>query len=363
VELIVATSELDAVGGIQSYALTIASALQRLGNGVTLYAERLGDAARLAEEAGLRVTTRARELPRDVGAVLPQDASSAIAMLDLLPRTPLVYVAHGPDFDGFWPPQLEGAVGAVVALSERSRRRLETLAVVPRIERLSQPIDLARFGPRGALREQPREVLLLGNHLNGPRLDLLTSLLDELGLRWSRIGSRGEPSSRPEEAIARADVVVGYSRSILEGMAMGRAAYVYDFDGTDGWVTPASYAEMEADGFRGIATDRTVARDRLRADLLAYSPEMGPANRDLVRRHHNALDHAGELVRLLRDLGVPQGPSGAPLFELKRLSRREFQQAQHARAVERHLQEVHERLARAERELEELRSRRRRWRS
>ena len=43
--------------------------------------------------------------------------------------------------------------------------------------------------------------------------------------------------------MADADIVVGYGRSVLEAMAMGRAAYVWDHAGGDGWVTPETYPD------------------------------------------------------------------------------------------------------------------------
>ena len=58
-------------------------------------------------------------------------------------------------------------------------------------------------------------------------------------------------------------------------MSCGRPAYVYDDFGTDGWVTPAAYPAMEADGFAGQALEHSATRERLRDDLAAYDPAMG----------------------------------------------------------------------------------------
>jgi hypothetical protein len=367
-DVVVAVPALGAIGGVQSYSITIAVALERLGHELWLFADELGAAAELAGRQGLRVIGTEAELPASCDAVLAQDGASAVEMKDRYGETPVVLVGHIPDLDGYWAPQLEGVVASAVAMNDRVAARLESLAVAPEVSRLRQPIDLQLFQPRGALSDRPRRVLLLGNHLQGPRRDIVTAACEELGLHWTQAGSHGEATLEPQQAIAEADIVVAYARSLLEAMACGRAAYQFDFDGTDGWMTPESYPGMEADGFRGLATDRPVDGERLRRDLREYSPHMGPANRDLVRRHHNALDHAGELVRLMERAPSGPAPSRESSAEVARLLRRETALLAQAREIQRHLQELHGRLEAAEtraREAEERLGRltsTRRWR-
>ncbi len=91
---------------------------------------------------------------------------------------------------------------------------------------------------------------------------------------------------------------------------MGKAAYVWDRAGGDGWVTPDSYGTFEADGFSGAATDGTVDRERLKADLASYRPEFGDLAFDLVRQHHSAAKHAEALLALLA-AGQPSRAPGA----------------------------------------------------
>ena len=90
-------------------------------------------------------------------------------------------------------------------------------------------------------------------------------------------------------------------------MARGKAAYVFDHAGADGWVTPESYERIAAAGFSGMSPEPPPDAARLRANLDAYRPELGRLGRDLARTHHDARDHAAELVALLRRLG-PEPP-------------------------------------------------------
>ena len=113
----------------------------------------------------------------------------------------------------------------------------------------------------------------------------------------------------PENELNSADIVIGKGRAIVEAMACGRAAYVYDQNGGDGWITPETYESPRGGQLRGAVDAR---RGRRRAgcgaDLGAYRPEMGTANRDLAVLHHSVARHAHELVELFRGL-APRAPS------------------------------------------------------
>jgi hypothetical protein len=95
-------------------------------------------------------------------------------------------------------------------------------------------------------------------------------------------------------------------------MVMGKAAYVWDRAGGDGWVTPESYAALEADGFSGAATDDLIDVERLRTDLAAYRPELGTLGYDIVRDKHSAVRHTEDLVALLERA---EAPPADPLHE------------------------------------------------
>ena len=300
------------LGGTETYSVTVAEQLERLGHPTRLFAARTSPEGRelaasrgLALEIGDPATLADRD---DVDAVIAQDAASAYALARADgPRQ--AFVVHG--FASFeHPPRAMQPSPAVVVLNERVRARMAALSQRPEIVRLRQPIDIERFRPRGAARRRPRRVLAFSNYLAADRLALLEGVCADLGLELAHLGVQSEASATPDEAIAAADIVVGYGRSVLEGLAMGRAAYVWDRAGGDGWVTPETYATLEANGFSGAATGAVIDADRLRADFAAYRPELGSFGFDLVRQHHSATKHAEALVRLLERAEAPAA-SGA----------------------------------------------------
>jgi hypothetical protein len=311
-ELVLATHKLADTGGAPTYTVTLAEQLARLGHSVTLYTRELGAVAELARERALRVTARAQELPDDAdGAISGVDRSLTLELAALYPRAARVFVVHGSE-DVHLPPPMPGAVAATIVLNDLHAARAAACAGAGEVVRLRQPVDLRRFSPCGRPRERPARVLLLGNYhqSSAGRVQMLREAWADAGLDWHEAGGKAQTLDVPQ-AIAQADVVVGYGRSVLEAMACGRPAYVHDHSGSEGWVTPASYERMEAGGFAVAAVRPPPDVEQLRSDIQAYRPEWGLAGHDIARTRHDARDHAAEVVALIDRLG-PARACAAP---------------------------------------------------
>jgi hypothetical protein len=324
VRIVVTVHALTLHGGAVTYAITVADHLQRLGHEVWLTTPLMGEAAAPARELGVRVVEPAG-LPEDPDVVLSQDAGAAYELAERYPAVPQVYVAHSDIFDFQLPPALPGVVGAVVTMYDRVDDRVRALAAPHRVIRLTQPVDVERFKPLRPLPERPRVAVTLGNYVAGPRAELLREACARAGIELRHVGLHGtEQTLRPEVVLNQADVVFGKARVIAEAMACGRAAYVLDHHGGEGWVTAANRAALAADNFGGQHEPIEISVDRLAADLRdGYDPSCGLANRDHVVAHHAATKHAAALVAVLRDVAAdpPPRPAGAPLDELARMVR------------------------------------------
>lgn len=368
--LLLATHRLGR-GGSESYLIAVAAELQRLGHVVTLHALEDGPGGERARELGLAVEMAEPVVAAAPDAILVQDAGRAFALAARFPDAAQVFIAHSELFDSQLPPQAPGPTAAVVALSERIERRLRVLGAPPPIVRLTQPVDTERFAARETIRSRPRRVLALSNYLHGERLGLLRRAW-EPAVEVVVAGEEGRPTDAPELTIADADVVVGKGRALLEAMACGRAAYVFDMAGCDGWVTPEAYPALEADGFAGQATERAAGLEELRADLAGYRPEMGTANRDLVTANHGVRRHVEQLVELLAAVvessrgaratasAEPDDADGpARLGELERLVRSQWRLEDRAAGLARENDRLHARILELERQGERLRGTRR----
>jgi hypothetical protein len=238
-------------GGTESYCLTVARELDRLGHDVTIFADELGPLADQAAEGGFDVARELAELPAACEAVLANDAITAGLLAGRYPETRLVYCIHSSLFDVQLPPLAPGLVHAIVAPSERFAAHGRALALDVPVVRLAQPIDTERFVPSEALRFPPRRALMLSNYLDGRRRDALVETWTAAGIDCVQIGMGHRVAFDVRPEIARADIVVAKARAALEGMACGKAVYVFDGFGGDGWVTGDNYAALEADNFAG----------------------------------------------------------------------------------------------------------------
>jgi len=304
-------------GGTESYVFTVAHELRRLGHEPIVVAEEYGPMADFSARRGIDVARRMDELPPACDAVLAHDGIMTGALAERYPAARLVYVAHSDAYDHQLPILLPGVVAAVVAPSDRTAKRIRALALEVPIVRLRQPIDTERFADAGPIRARPRQALLLSHYLRGERRNALVSAWEAAGVQCIQVGSPGQLELDVVPAIAQADIVVAKARAALEGMSCGRAVYVCDDPGADGWVTEANYPALEADNFAGQATP---SPPDFGADLERYRPDMGWINRELVRTHHNARRHAAELVQILRAVEPPrEGVTAAG--EIGRLTR------------------------------------------
>lgn len=319
------------LSGPLPYLTAVFEHLERLGHDVLVFTAEEG-----AAPDGLRIVSTERGLPLAPDVIFAQDAYAALLLADIYPLTPQVFALHD-DRDELWlPPQLPAVIARVVVFDDRGGERARAASLVHEIVRLRRPVDTDRFTPMGPLRDRPRAAVLHLDHLSEYRRGVVERACADAGI---------ETGPDP-------DFVLGRGLPILEAMASGRAAYVYGEEGGDGWVTPERYELLEADGFSGRAEATATDFERLRRDLDAYDPAMGPSNRELALAH-SARDHAQELMRIFDALAPRRDPVDAPLRELARLVRIETATARRAEAAAAEAHEARARVGELERELAE----------
>jgi hypothetical protein len=357
-KVLLATHSLSRPAGSETYLLTIGLALQRLGHEIGVFTLEPGEMSELAGRSGLRVAASEEQLDSGYDAIVVQDGVTSYALAERFPSVRQLFVAHTADYALQYPPQLSGAVGAVVALNDRVATRLEAFAHCPQLIRLRQPIDTRRFVPLSGLPPRPASLTVLSNYLQGERLEIVRRAALDLGMSFAVVGvsEGGEPTLSPEEYLCRSDVVLGCGRSALEAMACGRAVYVLGHLGADGWVTEDTYPALEQDGFAGRGSRRVSDTDELCAELANYDAAMGLANQSLAVRHHDAGTHAAELVAALRGLTPENGArsSDGSLREMSRLVRLEWQTEGRALTFEHRLRKAERERNDRQRELERV---------
>lgn len=321
---VLSSENFDGFGGTETYTLTVAQQLDALGHDVAIYSPNRGAIAEFARGEGVRVLGT-DALPLDCDVLVFGDAATCHDLASRYGDAVRLFVSHSCDHALQFPPQLAGFCDTVIVLNDRVRRAVEARGWHAPIARLSQPIDTVRFRNVGPPPPQGMRALVVSNVVAGPRVDLIKGACSAAGIDVSWIGATTAATATPEFAIANAHLVIAVGRSALEGMAAGRAVYVYGVVGGDGWVTQGCYPRMEADGFAGLSdTELTIDAARLTSDLARWDQTMGELNRDLVFSHHDAREHAIELVSIARGLSSQRLSQTTVADELAHLVRREW---------------------------------------
>lgn len=314
-------------GGSETYLLTIAPVLDRLGHHVDLFAPAGGEVCDRARERGIRVIADPERLPREPQAVIVGDAESCAQMARRYPNAVRVYVAHVVGWEPQIPPQLPGAYHAIVSMNDGTERLAKSAATPATAVRLRQPVDLERFKERGEPAPELRRVLALGRQWDPSTHHhrVMAGACERLGVELRTIGGAGRTTTTPEVEIADADAVLGVGRCVVEAMASQRAAYVIGPRGAGGWVTAAGYAAIEARGFTAGPDPHAAEVDRICEDLSAYDPTMGYENRSLAAAHHSARRHVAELIGLIEGLDPVPVVDQTPLRAVARMVRMQWE--------------------------------------
>src|SRR5687767_4923867 len=127
--LVLGTHHLIAQAGSDTYLVTVAEQLLRLGHDVTVHALEQGPMTDRARERGLTVAGGERELPDAPDAVLAQDQVTALQLAERYPAAPRVFVCHSDVFGIDTPPQVPDVVSAIVTMSDRVARHVEAMPV------------------------------------------------------------------------------------------------------------------------------------------------------------------------------------------------------------------------------------------
>ena len=248
-------------GGTEVHLVTVGAELLRLGHEVVIYSPELGPFADHARQRGIDVVDELRELPAECDVVLAQDGIVVYDLAERYPRALNVFRICGDIFDFQSPPQVEGIVDLVVVLERAVRAaRARPARSSLRCCRLRVPVDIDRLAPMGTIRARPRRAVILGNYPD--RIQAVREAWERRGIEVSQVGG-AQQRFDIAAALENADIVVGKSRAAVDAMACGRAVYLYDMFGGDGWVTPET---LRRDGGRPIRRPGDRPRDRSRRD-------------------------------------------------------------------------------------------------
>jgi O-antigen biosynthesis protein len=313
VNILLTHLHLDFPGGSETYTYTVARALLERGHRPTVVSPIVGEVGERLRSAHVPVVDELQKVRGHPDVIHSQHNVLALAARDWFPGAPLVFHSHGTLPLPEQPPSVDLNVQRYVAVSDLVRRHLESRGVPePLIRILENPVDLRRFAPRSELSARARRALVLSAVMDPGTFEVIREACGRMDIELEVVGLDGTRTWDVERRMQDADVVFSLGRGAIESMASGRAVFVYDRHGADGWVTPETVDDIASHTFSGKRFRRQLTPAELVAELDRYDPAMGPANRRIAEERYDIRAHLDRLEAVYAE--------AQDAFEPKRLS-------------------------------------------
>jgi len=289
--ILITNNQLNLPGGSETWVLTMSQAFRRMGHDVEVYTRELGEFARKFK---CPVTDDIDSL-EDYDLVLVNHTTCWDDVKHVTGKK--VYTSHSIVIDiEQYPEDAEIRVAA-------------TAEVAVKMGGLWIPnaIDTSRFRSISPLSPQPKAALYLGKSVIFGGFNVIREAFKDLELITPQM------KLVTPELVNSVDIVIGYGRAALEGLACGRNVISADcriYMSKDevlggGMITTDNIEALEANNFTGRGKPIAFDVDSLRAEIDKYDPE-----RDLspyIYKHYNAERIAQKYLSLAFNQMINEG--------------------------------------------------------
>jgi hypothetical protein len=287
--ILITNNTLAERAGSELFVRDLALALMRRGHWPVAYSSHLGEVAEELRRASVPVIDDLGALSEAPDLIHAQHHLDAMAAMLRFPGVPVVYVCHSWLL---WEelPIAFPTIRRHVAVDDLCRERLITTPGIDpaRVEVIYNFADLARFRPRGPLRERPRRALVFSNGAHDDAsLAAIRAACAGHGIAVDVAGaSSGQAVAEPEALLPAYDLVFAKARAAIEAMAVGTAVIVADQAGLAGLVTRDNVEALRRLNF-GMRTMQAgeVTEEAVGAAIAAYDAEDAAAVSAFIRSH------------------------------------------------------------------------------
>lgn len=329
-KILLGNNTLSLLAGSETYILTLATELKRLGHDVSAYSTELGFIATQLEAVNIKCFDKIETAGQKAVAPFDPYLKPKSGNFDViicahheitkylhqqLPNVPIIGIVHGILHKGpqgqIWPehPVTDFKVNYVVA-SEEIQRKLQNDYNLDSVI-IRNFFDLNKFKKEGELSASPK-IFLVNSNYWGPQ-DEISRIIKDVSLNYDAqlhgVGANYQPSYEMEAIIKDVDVVFGMGRSVLEGACMGKLAVIHGRWGTGGVLTPKSYETLKLTNFSG----RPWAHDYVEpvftpVDILTgaidlnFNQENVDAVYEIIKKDHNVEVAAKKFIELAQTL-------------------------------------------------------------
>lgn len=326
-KILLGNQTLSLLAGSETWTLTLALALKKLGHQVECFSPELGFIAEKLREADIKCYDHISSSGVKPFSFVLEETSSFdydviianhYSVVDFLrsefPNTPIISTIHGiihamQDRMGkeVWAPEhpaIEAGVQQFMAVSEEVQQLLKNDYNLDSLI-VRNFIDTKHFKP-GKFNPKIKQILFNSNYhtKDSPEVQVVREVAKHYGAKLMAIGENFATSEDLMSQIKHADIVIGMGRSVLEGMSAGKLGIVIGRWGMAGVIHEGNVEDIREYNFSGRnARDVVMTADELIAQINSlYKKETLEWGRNYILREHNAITAAEFLVNTIRDL-------------------------------------------------------------
>lgn len=308
-KILIFNNTLALLAGSETYTLTLATELKRLGHDVTSYSPHLGLIATKLEALGIKCVSELvgenKAQIRPFNPILEEEEGKfdiAIGahydrtkeVREKFPNLPIIAICHGilhgnKETGEIYPEHPVTNIKNIqyVAVSEEIQDLLKLEYGIESML-IRNFFDLEKFKPSEAPIEKIKTIMVSSNYwgVESPINQVIKEVADHYQARFIGVGANFVTTSETHEVMKDADVVFGMGRSVMEGFCMGKIAVVHGRWGTGGVITPESYEELKKTNFSGRKYYPETIAEPLVQPLLSSEEIINQINAALLSTEH-----------------------------------------------------------------------------
>ena len=326
-KILIGNNSFDILAGSESWMLTLATELRKLGHDVTAYSSQLGFIATKLSAIGVKCVDKLDPAGGKSNKFCPafndEDDNFDVVICahyeitnyihQQLPDVPIIGVCHGiihknPETGEIYPehPVTDFKVN-YISVSEEVQGLLKDVYGLESVV-IRNFFDLERFKKEGKLPKKPKTFLVNSNYW-GPK-DPINKIIKDVSIHYNAefqgVGANFSPAYEVETIVKNVDVVFGMGRSVMEGACMGKLAVIHGRWGTGGVLTPESYEDLKLTNFSGRAVKGErgfMNADDIIKDIdLNFNQKNVDAVYDLIKKDHNVKVVAKNILEMANEL-------------------------------------------------------------
>lgn len=325
--ILLGNNTLSLLAGSETWTLTMAKELVRLGHEVTAYSKDLGLIATLLEGFGVRCVNKfnddtirpysqqlVEEMNFEFDVIICNHHDISTYLRQCFKDTPMITTIHGilhqdSKTGQIFPehPAIGATVDKFVGVSEEVQKTLKDLYKID-AEVIRNPIDLNTFKKEPVSVGEDGETLVIKNMMINSNYqsagdEVLKPIKDSsliLNAELRAIGVNFQPCQKVEKVVAEADVIVGMGRSVLEGIASGRLGVVHGRWGTGGVITLENIKKLAWFNFSGRNSNGEMKSGQEIANSIKEAYNMTNINEvyEYVKENHDVKVVAAQYLAL-----------------------------------------------------------------